>query len=73
MKTMIDLPDELIEEAMQLTDIKTKTQVIILALQELVKKNKIAELKNFKGKVNLEIDIDTLEIVMYILVDTSLD
>jgi Arc/MetJ family transcription regulator len=60
MKTMIDLPDELIEEAMQLTDIKTKTQVIILALQELVKKNKIAELKNFKGKVNLEIDIDTL-------------
>ncbi|MEY3787243.1 MAG: hypothetical protein RLZ75_1450 [Pseudomonadota bacterium] len=60
MKTMIDLPDELIEEAMQLTDIKTKTQVIILALQELVKKNKVAELKNFKGKVNLEIDIDTL-------------
>ena len=28
MKTMIDLPDELIEEAMQLTDIKTKTQVM---------------------------------------------
>jgi hypothetical protein len=59
MKTMIDLPDELIEEAMQLTD-KTKTQVIILALQEFVKKNKVAELKNFKGKVDLQIDIDTL-------------
>ncbi len=60
MKTMIDLPDELIEEAMHTLPLKTTTQVIILALQELVKKNKIAELKNFKGKVNLEIDIDTL-------------
>jgi len=60
MKTMIDLLDELIEEAMHTLPLKTTTQVIILALQELVKKNKIAELKNFKGKVNLEIDIDTL-------------
>jgi len=40
MKTTLDLPDELMEEAMQLTDIKTKTEVIILALQELIKKIK---------------------------------
>ncbi len=48
------------EEAMHTLPLKTATQVIILALHELVKKNKVAELKNFKGKVNLEIDIDTL-------------
>jgi Arc/MetJ family transcription regulator len=40
MKTTLDLPDELMEEAMQLTDIKTKTEVIIVALQELIKKIK---------------------------------
>ena len=60
MKTTLDLPDELMKEAMQLTDIKTKTEVIILALQELIKKNKVAELKAYKGKVNLDMDIELL-------------
>jgi tRNA A58 N-methylase Trm61 len=35
---------------MQFTDIKTKTKVIVLALLELIKKNKGAELKSYKGK-----------------------
>jgi Arc/MetJ family transcription regulator len=60
MKTTLDLPDELMEEAMQLTDIKTKTEVIIVALQELIKKNKVAELRTYKGKVNLDMDLDLL-------------
>jgi len=60
MKTSLDLPDELIKEAMQLTDVKTKTKVIVLALQELIKKNKVADLKSYKGTINLNIDIDTL-------------
>jgi Arc/MetJ family transcription regulator len=60
MKTTLDLPDELMKEAMQLTDIKTKTEVIKLALQELIKKNKVAELRVYKGKVNLDMDIDLL-------------
>jgi hypothetical protein len=37
---------------MQFADIKTKTKVIVLAWQELINKNKVAELKIFKGKVN---------------------
>jgi len=45
---------------MQFTDIKIKTKIIVLALQELIKRNKVAELKSYKGKVNLNIDIDSL-------------
>ncbi|HEY8036426.1 MAG TPA: type II toxin-antitoxin system VapB family antitoxin [Methylobacter sp.] len=60
MKTSLNLPDELIKEAMQLTDAKTKTKVIVLALQELIKKNKVAGLKSCKGAIDLDIDIDTL-------------
>jgi len=60
MKTTLDLPNELMEEAMQLTDIKTKTEVIIVALQELIKKNKVAELMAYKGKINLDMDMDLL-------------
>ena len=46
MKTTLNLPDELMKErkkeAMLLTDVKTKTEVIIVGLKELIRKNKIA-------------------------------
>jgi hypothetical protein len=45
---------------MQFTNIKTKTKVIALALQELINKNKVAGLKFYKGKANLNIDLDSL-------------
>ena len=55
MRTTLDLPEDLIEEAMKATHIETKTKVIIIALEELIRKAKISELKKFKGKVNLDI------------------
>jgi hypothetical protein len=45
---------------MQSTDIKTKTKAVVLESQELINKNKVAELKLFKGKVNLDMNIDSL-------------
>ena len=50
MRTTLDLPKDLLDEAMRATHIKTKTQVIITALEELIRKSKISELKKFKGK-----------------------
>ncbi len=41
MITTLELPDELIEEAMLITEVKNQTQLIILALQELIKKTKL--------------------------------
>ncbi len=60
MRTTLDLPIELLDEAMKATHIKTKTKVIIIALEELIRKSKIAELKEFKGKVDLDIDLNTI-------------
>ena len=61
MRTTLDLPEDLMSEAMRATQINTKTKVIITALEELIRKTKIAELKQFKGKLaDLEIDINTL-------------
>ena len=60
MRTTLDLPEDLIKEAMKATHINTKTKVIITALEELVRKSKISELKKFKGKVDLNIDMDTI-------------
>jgi len=60
MRTTLDLPEKLLEEAMKTSHIKTKTKVIITALQELIRKSKISELKKFKGKVDLAIDLDVI-------------
>lgn len=45
---------------MKLTHSGTKTSVIVLALEELVRKAKLSELKNYKGKIDLSIDMDEL-------------
>jgi len=60
MRTTLDLPIDLLNEAMKATHTKTKTKVIIIALEELIRKSKIAELKEFKGKVDLGIDLNTI-------------
>ena len=60
MRTTLDLPEELLQEAMQATRIKTKTKVIISALEQLIRKSKISELKAYKGKIDLDIDLDAV-------------
>lgn len=60
MRTTLDLPEDLLEKAMSLSQIKTKTQVITLALQEMIRKSEISDLKKFKGKLDLDIDLDVV-------------
>jgi Arc/MetJ family transcription regulator len=60
MRTTLDLPKDLLEEAMRVTQISTKTKLIITALEELIRKTKISGLKEFKGKVDLEIELHAL-------------
>ena len=60
MRTTLDLPEDLVSEAMKTTQINTKTKVIITALEELIRKTTISELKDFKGKVDLDIDMNAI-------------
>jgi len=60
MRTTLDLPEELVNEAMKATRIQTKTRVIITALEELIRKSKISEIKQYKGKIDLDIDLDSI-------------
>jgi len=39
---------------------KTKTAVIIAALQDVVRKSRLQELRHFKGRVNLDLDLAAL-------------
>jgi Arc/MetJ family transcription regulator len=60
MRTTLDLPESLIKKAMDVTHIKTKTSVIVLALEELIRKSTIFDLKKFKSKIDLDIDLDVI-------------
>jgi Arc/MetJ family transcription regulator len=60
MRTTLDLPESLVAEAMKITNIKTKTKVIITALEQLLKQSKISEIKKYKGKEDLDIDLDEI-------------
>jgi len=60
MRTTLDLPELLVKKAMDVAHIKTKTNVIVLALEELIRKYNISDLKKYKGKIDLDIDIDVI-------------
>ncbi len=60
MRTTLDLPETLIDEAMALTHIQTKTDVIKTALMNLIQKEKIKDIKNYYGKLDLDIDLNVL-------------
>jgi Arc/MetJ family transcription regulator len=57
MRTTVDLPADLVEEARRVTNSKTMRETLIRALQELVNKSKREELRQLAGKVHLNIDL----------------
>ena len=57
MRTTLDIPVELLEEARERLGVKSKTDAVVLSLQELVRRKRIEELKSLLGHVRLEIDI----------------
>jgi len=60
MRTTLDLPEELLNKAMRATQIRTKTKVIITALEELIRKNRISEILEYEGRIDLDIDLNRL-------------
>lgn len=60
MRTTIDLPEDLIAEAMKVTGSKSKIETIKKALLEVIEREKRLKLLNFRGKIDLNIDLDNL-------------
>ncbi|MEX2336309.1 MAG: type II toxin-antitoxin system VapB family antitoxin [Fulvivirga sp.] len=60
MRTTLDIPADLMKKAMQITGSKTKSQAIKDALEALVASEKRKKLLLYKGKIDLNIDLDLL-------------
>ncbi|MEQ8239659.1 MAG: type II toxin-antitoxin system VapB family antitoxin [Cyclobacteriaceae bacterium] len=59
MRTTLDLPEELIKEALEITGAKTKSQLIKDALENQIRQIKRQRLLTFKGKIDLDVDLGT--------------
>jgi|GEM_PF-187942 len=57
MRTTLDLPAPLLDEAQRLLGFKSKTDTVVLSLTELVRRHRIEELKSLAGHVDLGIDL----------------
>jgi Arc/MetJ family transcription regulator len=57
MRTTLDIPEDLIREATELLGFKSKTDVVILALRELIRRRHLEELKGLAGKATVEVDV----------------
>lgn len=60
MRTTLDIPENLLSEAMKVTKARTKTEVIKFALENIIQKNKLKKLKSYRGKIELDINLDLL-------------
>jgi len=56
MRTTLELPDALVEEARNSLGFRSKTDTVIYALREVVRRNRTDELKRLLGKVHFEFD-----------------
>lgn len=60
MKITVDIPKELMDEAMELTAAQTKSQLIQEALVAQIARIKKRRLLTLKGTIDLDIDLDVL-------------
>ncbi|MDN5848673.1 MAG: type II toxin-antitoxin system VapB family antitoxin [Nitrococcus sp.] len=60
MRTNIVIDDELMERALRLTGLKTKREVVELALQTLLRLRQQEQIKRFRGKLNWQGDLEAM-------------
>jgi Arc/MetJ family transcription regulator len=57
MRTTLDIPESLLEEARRLLGFKSKTDTVVQSLRELIRRRRIDSLKDLLGHVRLDVDL----------------
>jgi hypothetical protein len=60
MRTTLDLPETLVEEARTALGYTSKTDTVVFALREVVRRSRLDGLKALMGRVEFEFDPTTL-------------
>ncbi len=57
MRTTLDIPEELLEEARRASSARTKREAVLAGLEELIRKSRHEELRRLAGRVNLHLSL----------------
>ena len=57
MRTTMNIPTALIEEARSALGYTSNTDTVVLALRELIRRRRLDELKQLLGRVRLDVDL----------------
>ena len=60
MRTNIVIDDDLMHDAIRLTGVKTKREAVEMALKSLINLKQQENIKNFRGKLKWEGDLDDM-------------
>jgi hypothetical protein len=58
MRTTLDLPEELVDQARETLGFRSKTDTVVYALKEVVRRGHVQGLKSLFGKVHIELDLN---------------
>lgn len=58
MQTTLDIPQALLPEAHRKLGAQSDSETVVLALKEIVRRERLDELKSLLGKVELDLDLD---------------
>jgi len=58
MRTTLNIPEELLDEARRLLQFQSKTDTVIFSLRELIRRKRIEELKEMAGSIQLDVDLN---------------
>ena len=56
MRTTLDLPSGLVEEARSALGYTSKTDTVVFALREVIRRGRLDQLKSLMGKVDFDVD-----------------
>lgn len=62
MKTTVSIDDQLLNQALEATGLATQEEVVVLGLQTLIKLKQQSQIKQFKGKLRWEGDLDEMRL-----------
>jgi len=60
MRTTLDLPEDLVSQAMDITKKKNKTELIKYALENIISQEKRNNIIKYHGRIKLDIDLDNM-------------
>ena len=58
MRTTLILPENLIDAAREAAGLRSKTDTVVYALKEVIRRKRLEDLKSMFGRVDINIDLD---------------